>query len=279
MIVQPTIMAAQDYSKDRIVPMIRDSAVLEKIFDNKAATLLHKPFLGGHLTLMGANSPTQLASRPIKILLIDEEDRMRVTSEGDPVAIAMKRTTTFRDRKIVHISTPSLKGLSRIERHFLQSDQRKRFVPCPYCHHYQELRWSQVKWDKSGERHLSKTAAYECEKCKVRWSEKERFIALAKGVWRATNDDPVDGKVGFHISELYSLWRTMPQIVQDFLNCTDNPDLLQVFYNTALGVPYERIVSGVSLVSFAQSVLSFSWLRNKTHCPLPLYTSMLLSVA
>ena len=30
-------------------------------------------------------------------------------------------------------STPTVKGLSRIEREYLESDQRRYFVPCPHC--------------------------------------------------------------------------------------------------------------------------------------------------
>jgi phage terminase large subunit GpA-like protein len=98
-------------------------------------TLTTKVFPGGHLSLVGANSPAGLASRPIRVLLIDEVDRFpeSVGSEGDPVQLAVNRTKTFNNRKIILTSTPTVKFESRIEKSFLESDQRYFWIPCSHC--------------------------------------------------------------------------------------------------------------------------------------------------
>ena len=100
MMIQPTIDMAEDYSKSRISPMIRDTKVLSKMFfDVKSRdtnnTILSKLFPGGRLIMCGANSPSGLASRPIRILLGDEVDRFPSSAgtEGDPVDLASKRMT------------------------------------------------------------------------------------------------------------------------------------------------------------------------------------------
>ena len=49
-------------------------------------------------------------------------------------------SATFQRRKILLVSTPKTKGLSRIEREYEQSDQRRFFVPCPHCD--EPRRWS-----------------------------------------------------------------------------------------------------------------------------------------
>jgi phage terminase large subunit GpA-like protein len=92
--------------------------------------ILHKRFPGGHLTIVGANAPSGLASRPIRLLLCDEVDRYPFSAgaEGDPVNLARKRTVTFWNRKIVLVSTPTNKGASRIETAFEESDQRRFWV-------------------------------------------------------------------------------------------------------------------------------------------------------
>ena len=77
-VVQPTDLLAQAFSKDRLAPMIRDTPKLKgKIADSKSRdsenTILHKKFSGGHITMIGANTPTNLASRPIRIVLCDED--------------------------------------------------------------------------------------------------------------------------------------------------------------------------------------------------------------
>lgn len=80
LVVQPTLDMAQAFSKDRLAPMIRDTpALTDKVKDSKSRdsgnTILHKKFPGGHITMAGANSPASLASRPIRIVLMDETDR------------------------------------------------------------------------------------------------------------------------------------------------------------------------------------------------------------
>lgn len=71
LVMQPTLDMGQTFSKDRLAPMIRDTPVLRGLVDVKGRytgnTILKKNFPGGHITIVGANSATGLASRPIKI--------------------------------------------------------------------------------------------------------------------------------------------------------------------------------------------------------------------
>ena len=156
MVVMPTERDAEAWSKDRFSPMARDTPCLRgKISDPKSRDgsnkILHKRFPGGHLTIVGANAPSGLASRPIRILLCDEVDRYPFSAgaEGDPVNLARKRTVTFWNRKIVLVSTPTIRGASRIETAYAESDQRQYWVPCPNCGTPQVLVWSQVRWESA----------------------------------------------------------------------------------------------------------------------------------
>lgn len=239
LLLQPTLEMAQAWSKDRLAPMIRDtSRLIEKVDPAQSRktgnTLLHKVFPGGHITMAGANSPASLASRPIRIVLADEVDRYPVSAgtEGDPVNLARKRTTTFHNRKILLTSTPTIKGVSRIEYEFSQSDQRRFFVPCPECGHSQFLEWSHVKWTESPD-----DAAYCCDGCGALWSDAQRLGAISKGEWRATA--PYTGKAGFHLSEIYSPWVPLSKMVRSFLDAKDNQELLKTFVNTSLGESWE----------------------------------------
>ena len=72
LVLDPTLEMGQAFSKDRLAPMIRDTPALQGKIKNPRArdngnTLLHKTFLGGHITIAGANSPASLASRPIRM--------------------------------------------------------------------------------------------------------------------------------------------------------------------------------------------------------------------
>ena len=155
LIVQPTLQMGQAFSKDRLSAMIRDSEKLRgSVKDARSRdannTTMHKKFAGGHLTIVGSNSASGLASRPIRILLMDEVDRYELSagSEGSPIALAIARTKTFWNRKIFMCSTPTVKGLSAIESAFEESDKRYYYVPCPECEHKQVLKWKNVVWEE-----------------------------------------------------------------------------------------------------------------------------------
>jgi len=240
LILQPTLEMAQAFSKDRLEPMFRDTPVLRGIFSNQAkksnSTILHKKFNGGHITMAGANSPASLASRPIKILLADEVDRYPLSAgeEGDPVNLAKKRTTTFWDKKIFLCSTPTIKGQSRIEFAYENSDKRKFYVPCPECNHKQVLIWDNVKWEKN----RPETAKYVCENCGSLLSDAKRWEMVSKGEWIA--EKPTNGIAGFHLNELYSPWVRLEDMVLNFLEASKNPQLLKTFINTSLGETWEE---------------------------------------
>ena len=185
LVVQPTMGMADAFSKDRIMPLFRDTPVLNDKLSSKLRdksifatnnTIHNKHFPGGHLTIVGSNSPAQLASRPIQFLMVDEVDRFPASAgqEGDPVQLAVMRTTTFRNRKILLTSTPTVKGYSRIESAFLESDQRYYWVKCPYCENYQKLVWEQVRWENED----YTTAGYYCLHCDEELTDYDRWDSL-----------------------------------------------------------------------------------------------------
>jgi phage terminase large subunit GpA-like protein len=241
LVVQPTLDMAQTWSKDRLAPMLRDSPILSGLVKDPRArdsgnTTLHKVFPGGHITACGANSPSSLASRPIRVVLCDEVDRYPVSagSEGDPISLAKKRAATFWNRKIVQVSTPTNKGASRIEMSFEESDKRKFHVTCPHCDHQQVMAWSSVKWEQD----KPETARYACTSCGSLWDEPERIRAIRGGEWIATA--PFNGVAGFHLSALYSPWTPLADGVRDFLEAKKQPATLKVWVNTYLGETWEE---------------------------------------
>ena len=149
LVVEPRIEDAKALSKDRVAPMFRSTPVLRgKLATVKSRdsdnTVLHKAFTNGsgHVTFTGAISPSGLAMRPIRYVLLDEVDRypQSAGTEGDPVSLAIQRTAEFEhNKKVLLCSTPTIKGCSRIELAWLQSDQCEYFVPCPHCGEFQVL--------------------------------------------------------------------------------------------------------------------------------------------
>ena len=137
--VPPTVEMAKRTSRGRIDPLIEDSPALrERVQPARSRdagnSMLSKEFPGGILVLTGANSATGLRSMPARYIFLDEVDAYPASAdeEGDPVTLAEARTTTFfYRRKVFMVSTPTIRGLSRIEREFEAIDQRRYFVPCP----------------------------------------------------------------------------------------------------------------------------------------------------
>jgi len=241
LVMQPTLNMAQTYSKDRLAPMLRDTPKLkDKVKDPRTRdaenTTLHKKFTGGQITVVGANSASGLASRPIRVLLCDEVDRYPPSAgtEGDPINLARKRTTTFWNRKVILASTPTVKGVSRIEAAFNVSDQRYYYVPCPECNHKQILKWENVVWEED----KPETACLSCKNCGSVLPESKKQWMLANGEWRAQN--PESKVAGFHISELYSPFRKLSEVVSDFLEAKEHPEMFQTFINTSLGECWEE---------------------------------------
>lgn len=258
LIIQPTLEAAEAWSKDRLGPMLRDTPALrDKVKEPKSRdsenTIRQKTFPGGRLSIIGANAPSGLAARPIRLVLADEVDRYELSAgqEGDPVTLASKRQQTFWNRKTLIGSTPVRTQTSVIYREWLRSDQRRFFVPCPECGQEQHLIWAQVRWDKTEDGdHLPDTAHYVCEGCGSIWDDLCRWDAIKRGQWQATNPD---SKVaGFHIPGLLSTWLKLAEIVTEFLAVRKNATELQVWVNTVLGEPWEDAteqVDGATLKS------------------------------
>ena len=242
LVVQPTGHKgmAETFSKDRLAPMLRDTPCLKgKVKDPRSRdsgnTTLQKVFPGGRISMIGANSPSQLASRPIRIVLLDEVDRFPNSSgsEGDPIELARKRAATFWNRKIIMVSTPTNKDASVIEDRYLASDQRKFHAVCEHCDTPQVLAWKGVQWQKD----KPETAGYVCHECGVVWDDAAKNRAVKNGFWKASA--PFAGLAGFHISGLCSPWVSLEETVKDFLAAKKLPELLKVWTNTFLGETFE----------------------------------------
>lgn len=242
LVIQPNVdPMAKAWSMDRLAPMLRDTPCLvDKVREPRSResgnTILHKVFHGGHLTVVGANSPAGLAARPIRILLCDEIDRFPLSSgsEGDPVELGHQRTRTFWNRKEYFCSTPTLKGFSRIELLYSETDQRRFYVPCLHCGAYQTLTWRNVVWEQDD----PDSARYRCEPCGKLMEEAQKTELLQGGEWRA--EQPGSRIAGFHINALYSPWARWADLVRDWLAAQQDTTRLQVFTNTVLGEEWEE---------------------------------------
>ncbi|GAA0569458.1 phage terminase large subunit family protein [Caenispirillum bisanense] len=244
MAVQPTVEGAKRWSRQRVDPLVESPPLRGLVRDPRARdsgnTTLMKEFPGGVLVITGGNSAVGLRSMPVRYLFLDEVDGYPVDAdgEGDPVDLAVQRTATFgRRKKILMTSTPTVAGLSRIEAAYLESDQRRFWVPCPECRTFQVLAWKHVVWSEAD----PLDAAYGCPHCGCLLPNSAKAEMLAAGEWRA--DTEGDGRTaGFHLSSLYSPpgWLSWGDLADEFVKGKDSPSRLQVFVNTKLGETWQE---------------------------------------
>ena len=244
MAVWPTVDMAKRNSKQRIDPLIEESEALSALIAparsrDSGNTILAKEFRGGVLVMTGANSAVGLRSMPVRYLFLDEVDGypLDVEGEGDAISLAEARTRTFSRRKIFIVSTPTISGVSAIEREYGASNQCRYFVPCPHCAHRQWLRFEQLRW----ERGMPATAAYVCETCDKPIAEHHKTSMLEQGQWQPMVPDAGIKTTGFHLSSLYSPvgWRSWRDIAAAWESAVSKESgsaaAIKTFKNTELG--------------------------------------------
>jgi len=248
LLVQPTIDLMKAFSEERIAPEIRENRRLRALVRDPRSRdsgnkILSKRYPGGNLAMVGANSPSGLAGRPRRVVLQDEVDRypQSAGTEGDPVALADKRTESFPNAIKIKTSTATVKGLSKIEKLTQLSDFRKWFVTHKCGAEYLFM-WAQVKWPES----KPEEAYMECPHCGGRIDDDERKRMVKCGKWKATQ--PFRGIRGYWLNGLNTLFKPhkgfrnrIHQFAAEFLKAKDTgPDALKVWINTFLAETYEE---------------------------------------
>lgn len=264
LLVHPTELVAQEWSKERLADMIKSTPALAKVVRDKRgprsghegeSTLAYKTFPGGFLAIGGANTPNTFARRAARVVFGDDVDRFPavVGEEGDPADLLEKRTTTFVDGLVVMVSTPTLKG-GRIDTAYQHSDQRRFFIACPQCGREDWITWSdaahfRVVFDERD----PATARIECPSidhggCGYHIEEgmRRRLIHAAAQRpdcgWRPTAVATKRGSVGFHMPAMITTLGSaslQAWVEQWLVSRAKGRESLRVFINTTLADAWE----------------------------------------
>jgi phage terminase large subunit GpA-like protein len=239
-VVMPTEKSLQDWSSQKFDPMSRETPCIAAVMaqrsnrssDNNAS---RKRFTGGILYFKTAGSTSELKSTSLRYAIADEIDEYDwSTLQGDPLGLLEVRLTTFHDRKLFVVSSPTMKDASRIEEQFELGDRRRFYVPCPHCGERQHLKWANVRWQKTGQRVTR--AAYICEECGAEIEEHHKPAMLTGGRWLAENHEAPWRS--YHISAIYSpigLGLSWVELAEEWIEAQDDPAKLMRFVNTRLG--------------------------------------------
>ena len=210
------------------------------------------------LYFASAQSPADLAGKPISRVFLDEVDKYpkSVKDEGSPAKLAKRRTQTFGDSKAVYLCTPTT-NLGYINKSFKRSNAAHRMVPCPECGEYIRLLFAQLKVDDPDLRDpdviiTKECVHYECQECGGKIPESKKNEMDLRGVWcpkgcTVSKTGKIYGKPdrikrhsGFWIDGMLSPWIRWHDMLAEFFEITDSLDgvdvpALREFLNQVVG--------------------------------------------
>lgn len=246
MIVYPTSELADSVVEQRIKPMLKASEETKKHFKEKNSSKKELQFDNMYISIVGSNSPSELASRPIRYLFLDEVDKYPNESkkEADPISLAVERTKTFNNRKIYMCSTPTTRTGHIWEEKEKADIEKHYFVPCPHCGELIELKFSQIRWPDDNEKlsaaDKAEFAQYICQECGNVINDSDKMEMLQKGKWETVKENTKFTKtVAFWINTLYSPFTRFSQIAKAYLIAKDDTEALHNFTNSWLAEPWE----------------------------------------
>lgn len=273
MIVLPRRDDARLAAERRILPMVRASEALRGELTDRAHDIKNREiaFRRSVFYLRAAQSPADLASVPVRLVLGDECDKWPSWTgrEASPLALVMERTRTFYDHVVMLASTPTTRA-GLIHREWEQGDRRHYWVPCPTCTKAQVLQWRNVRWDNEAIQteqamRAAKRAWYQCEHCDAKIDDRQKLDMLGAGWWvpsgqnahewkqRRATEDKADHR-SYHLWAGYSPWVPWWKLAAEFLRSKDDPARMMNFVNSWLAELWEERVTDTSEAAVAACV-------------------------
>ncbi|WP_333709744.1 phage terminase large subunit family protein [Malikia spinosa] len=243
MVCLPGEVSMQKWVAQKLNPAIDESPAMKRALTSVASrdatnTRTFKDFAGGQLYVEHAGSPSRLKSTTVRKLIVDEVDEFANNFSGgdDPLEMLNGRTSAFpTTSQRLYISTPQIKGISRIEQLWLKSDQRRYHVPCPHCGHLQHLEWSGLHWTPDVSQ-----VWYTCQECGAQIDEHHKTAMIAAGQWIPGN--PGAKVRGYHINCLYYQFGLGPrwaELAEAWREVQSDPARHKTFMNDRLAEPWE----------------------------------------
>ncbi len=251
MVALPAEVSMKKWVTQKLNPLIEETDCVREVLTsthsrNAANQREFKDFAGGQLYIEHAGSPARLKSTSVKLLMVDELDEFADNLQGgdDPVALLQGRMSAFSSvARVLYISTPTIRGRSRIEELYEDSDRRRYHVPCPHCGHYQPLEWKGLQWMTNQAKEVI-SVNYVCRECGALIDEQHKTRMLAEGRW--IPDNPGHPRRGYHLNCLYyppglgPRWQTLAEM---WLKAQGDPARLKTFVNDRLAETWEDEVT------------------------------------
>jgi len=263
MFAGPTKDAAGRVIGSRLYPILSSAeGVRQQLPPEARRSKLHVKLESCQIFVGWSGSETSLADVGAFFGHASEIDKWddSASKEGDSLKLFVNRFKGFPDHKIIFESTPTIAGRSRIEKKMAESNQHRRYVPCPHCGEFQVLiqgvegvpggfDWDRDSSGKSDPDVALQTAHYVCKFCQKKIENHHRTVMLRAGVWvpngcTITPDGTIHGKalkegsdvVGFGpLASWYALTETWGNFARLWIQAQKRPRDLQDVVNSYKG--------------------------------------------
>lgn len=241
--VLPKVEARVTYVQNRVDKRIRESPEYRKLaaagdFDNA----LIKGFGRGTIKYVGSNVVSDFKEFPGDSLFVEEVDECHETNIE--YGRDRLRGSIYQFRR--YVGNPRLKGRG-INKYYRKTNQNRWHIPCRKCGQPIELDWfktvihqkfdiegNAVDWqllDQDWKPGCGRDVHCMCPKCNV------PIDRLGKnGLWVPA--DPEATMEGYHMTMLNSWENNISEMVETWQQAWDDVEIMQLFYNSYLGVPY-----------------------------------------
>ncbi|QIG79981.1 terminase gpA endonuclease subunit [Stakelama tenebrarum] len=272
LVVHPTFQAATAWNAEKLWPMIEATPRLSPdrggtirargLADGSGSTTEKILFArsGGYILLAGANSSAGLRQRTVRFAIEDDLDDFPddLEKQGSPEGMVDARLRVWASRglaKRLKISTPRIKGASKIGRAYREGDPRRFYLQCPHCRSRFVPEWADLQWP-DGEPELAHLVTPCCETPTEHWQKQEMklpdgWLSLkidGADVPRVLTEEAFQGwrarmrpsrKIGFHLPGIISTFLSWSEMASAFLAAQGDVNALKTWTNLIKGEEFE----------------------------------------
>ncbi|WP_242095429.1 terminase gpA endonuclease subunit [Sphingomonas sp. CROZ-RG-20F-R02-07] len=271
--VQGTLTAALAWAAEKFWPMVEATPKLNPARggtiraqgtpdgDGSTKGKIRFSRSNGFVLLAGATSAASLRQRTVRYAVEDDLDQYPddVEGQGSPETMVDQRLKVWKRQglsKRLKISTPLIKGTSKIGRAYAGSDRRRYHLKCPECGSRFVPEWSDVKWPdgQPEQAHLIPPCCgfdhiEHWQKATMKlpdgWlSDEIDGVKLARVMSEdeflaARGRMPASVKRGFHLTGIISSFQTWADMAVGFIAAQGDLSKLKTWTNLVHGFEFE----------------------------------------
>lgn len=269
--VQATLGAAQGWAQEKFWPMVAATRRLDPDRGGAIRPLGAKDGSGsnqrkirfkrtGYMLLCGANSAADLRQRTVRYAIEDDLDQFPddLDNQGSPESMIDARLKVFRSRglsKRLKISTPTIKGASKIDAAYEASDRRRYHFKCCHCGSRFLPEWEDITWpDGKPDEAVLNAPCCGAEiphfrkpelKLPDGWLSDEidgetHDRVLTEDAFQALRAKMVPSvKRGFHLPGVISTFQSWADMARGFLAAQGDETMLKAWTNLTRGISFE----------------------------------------